>query len=216
MLQNDLNTFCENLERLHASAESTAEREMEFYKTETEQLRTYSPLTQDTACSQEREAIEQLKKELEMAQTTRQNRIQYDEIARKIIGYPKREEMEETLARLQEEVSALRDENASYEEIEKGSCNGLQTIIHHLEQLNQTIETVVRDNNNSSEPENKDSTEKKSTLNPQVPSFTPQTLQDQSGGTIKRTHFQSSDPQSTSTQEQPESKRLRSKGNSNM
>lgn len=165
------------------------------------------------ACSQERETISRLKQELESAQKTRQNRLEYDEIARKIIVYPSREEMESTLQHLQERVTALQEENETYARIGDDTRKGLESVVEQLQSLNQTIDSSIGDPSASSEQESAEPADKKSTLNPNVPSFTPQSQQEKTNASHKRQHPQDNEAHTTS-QEQPESKRLRSKGGS--
>lgn len=213
MLKSDLDLFCNHLNRLQATSQSTAQREIEAYDSEAAALRTYPAADPDASCEKEREDIARLKKELEAAQQTRQNRIEYDELARKIVVYPSREDMESTLQSLQERVAALKQENESFSSITSETRSGLDAIVAQLQKLNESIDASLGQAPAASGPAEAeaeaDAGEPKTQLNPNVPSFTPQThAAEESAGNAKRAHAA---PEAThaAPRDQPEPKRLR-------
>ncbi|WFD37856.1 uncharacterized protein MJAP1_000803 [Malassezia japonica] len=205
MLKSDLDLFCNHLNRLQATSQSTTQREIEAYDSEAAALH--------ASCEEERKNIARLKKELEAAQQTRQNRIEYDELARKIVVYPSREDMESTLQSLQERVAALKQENESFSSITAETRSGLDAIVAQLQKLHESIDASLRQAPVASGPAEADADadggEPKTQLNPNVPSFTPQThAAEEPAGNAKRVHAA---PETThaAPRDQPEPKRLR-------
>lgn len=166
----------------------------------------------------------QRKAELQAAQKTRENRLQYDEIARKIVVYPSRDVMESyvpkrspsNLQQLQERAAALQQENEAYAKVSDDTRQGLESIVDQLRTLSQAIEASVGSQAPAAPAAPAtaaEASDKASPLNPQVPEFTPQS---QAGGEPsvphKRSHPIDSDTNQSSGHDQHDSKRPRSKG----
>ncbi|KAI3623905.1 hypothetical protein CBS14141_003604 [Malassezia furfur] len=171
---------------------------------------------QGAAANHERDLIVQRKAELQAAQKTRENRLQYDEIARKIVVYPSRDVMESNLQQLQERAAALQQENEAYAKVSDDTRQGLESIVDQLRTLSQAIEASVGSQAPAAPAAPAtaaEASDKASPLNPQVPEFTPQS---QAGGEPsvphKRSHPIDSDTNQSSGHDQHDSKRPRSKG----
>ncbi|WFC95411.1 hypothetical protein MBRA1_002059 [Malassezia brasiliensis] len=168
LLKGDLDLFFDHLRLLEDTAQATAKEEIQLYQEEAEKLR--------AAANHERELISQRKEELYAAQKTRQNRLQYDEIARKIVVYPSRDVMEINLQQLQERAATLQKDNEAYAKVGDETRKGLESIVGQLRTLSQSIEASVGDQAPATTTE---ASEKATPLNPQVAEFTPQS---QAGG----------------------------------
>ncbi|WFD08053.1 hypothetical protein MVES1_003422 [Malassezia vespertilionis] len=136
LLQSDVQLFLRHLDRLHRTAEITAEREIQAYHTETEQLR--------AACTEESAAIAQCEVKLQEALAKRQHRLEYDALARKIVVYPQREQLESTLESLHARIAALKEENAAHEQVEADAKAQLATIGSELQVLHDGIQSSLR------------------------------------------------------------------------
>ncbi|WFC99872.1 hypothetical protein MYAM1_002618 [Malassezia yamatoensis] len=116
------------------------------------------------------ETIARLKQDLEHAQKTRRERLEYDEIARKIIVYPRREEMQASLALVQNQVDALQNDNEAYARVSNDTRQALKSVVEQLHTLTHTIQATTGNSEETAEPAE---VAEKSTWNPQAASFQP-------------------------------------------
>ncbi|WFD43749.1 hypothetical protein MPSI1_002413 [Malassezia psittaci] len=170
LLQGDLDMFFAHLERVHRIATTTAQSEIQEYRAEAQRL--------SGMRDEQLESIAQLKQDLKHAQTRQRERQEYDEIARKIIVYPRRDEMQAYVSRnsssslslVKDQVDALHKENEAYAKVSSDTRQALEAVVEQLHSLTHTIQDTIGESQESTEPAE---VTEKSSLNPQVASFHP-------------------------------------------
>ncbi|OCH88322.1 hypothetical protein OBBRIDRAFT_795374 [Obba rivulosa] len=82
-----------------------------------------------------RDQIEELKTSLEHAQLQRKRKIEYDQIADRINTFPSREELERSIASLENDMSTIRTEHESQNRIVQSQKSALDGVISELATL---------------------------------------------------------------------------------
>ncbi|KAL4398999.1 THO complex protein [Malassezia pachydermatis] len=156
--------FERHIERLRASASVTSDYDIQTYNEEAKALM--------KQCEQEKEKISELKQVLNEAQQDRQHKVEYNEIARKILVYPSRDDMEMTLQELKDKITTLQTDIAKYDEASSQARNGLQDVSGIVQRLHGDVRASL-----GMKPllvENVAESQAASTsLDPAAPSFTP-------------------------------------------
>lgn len=127
----ELEAYVLNLSRIEAVAQQTTIEEIRKYD---EQIHTITAENQATI-----ESIESLKRELVDVQQDRKNKLEYDSIANEIMKFGTREELENSLASLQEQIDTLHSESAKYTEIMSTSEARFEGIASQLEALRAEV-----------------------------------------------------------------------------
>ncbi|KAI9000713.1 Tho complex subunit 7-domain-containing protein [Trametes punicea] len=82
-----------------------------------------------------REQIEELKATLEQAQLERKQKIEYDVIAEKVNTLPSRDELEQSIRALENDMAAIRAEHENQNRILHAQKAALDTVIHDINVL---------------------------------------------------------------------------------
>ncbi|WFD27898.1 hypothetical protein MNAN1_002906 [Malassezia nana] len=131
LLETDLNLFHQHIERLYASTKSTTALEIQTYEDKTNLLQ--------ERCEQEKSLIGELKAELEQAQLVRAQKLEYNDIARKILVYPRPEAMDAKLQGLKERIQMLKQEVEHYDQANTSAKSGLQDVSATLNALHSSV-----------------------------------------------------------------------------
>lgn len=190
----ELEAYVLNLSRIEAVAQQTTVEEVRKYD---EKIQAITAENQATI-----ESIESLKKELVNVQQDRKNKLEYDSIASEIMKYGTREELQNSLSSLQEQIDTLHSESTKYTEIMSTSESRFEGIASQLEALRAEVghevgereRRAVERGGESDEEEEANANQKhgepndggialdeeegavtgrKSSLNPSAPSFKP-------------------------------------------
>ncbi|EMD40578.1 hypothetical protein CERSUDRAFT_111173 [Gelatoporia subvermispora B] len=102
-------------------------RQVEEYQRERERIATEHVRLKDQ--------IEELKTSLEHAQLQRKRKIEYDQIADKINTFPSREELERSIASLENDMATIRAEHESQNRVVQSQKSALEGIISELASL---------------------------------------------------------------------------------
>ncbi|SPO22870.1 uncharacterized protein UTRI_01548 [Ustilago trichophora] len=127
----DLEALRLQLSRLSSIARGTSQVEIASYQTELSEIEYEQQQTQ--------ERILALKQRLEDVRRERKNKLEYDVVAGEIVKLPTRQELEETLGRLGEQLEGTRAEREKYKDMSKDASQRLERVIGELEQLGNDV-----------------------------------------------------------------------------
>lgn len=137
LLRTDLQLFSAHIERLGIAAQDTSEREKAEYRDEMSRI--------EHECEQDRAQIAALNEELAAAQHTQENRLEYDNIAHKILVYPSRDELERcvyanrTIAAQEQHIAALEADTSALEEATADTVASLAGIGTQMRSLHTSV-----------------------------------------------------------------------------
>lgn len=127
----DLEALRLQLSRLSSIARGTSQVEIASYQTELSEIESEQQQTQ--------QRILALKQRLEDVRRERKNKLEYDVVAGEIVKLPTRQELEETLGRLGEQLEMTRAEREKYKDMSKDASQRLERVIGELEQLGNDV-----------------------------------------------------------------------------
>ncbi|SPO25034.1 uncharacterized protein UTRI_01548_B [Ustilago trichophora] len=127
----DLEAFRLQLSRLSSIARGTSQVEIAGYRTELSEIESEQQQTQARILA--------LKQRLENVRRERKNKLEYDVVAGEIVKLPTRQELEETLGRLGEQLEGTRAERDKYKDMSKDASQRLERVIGELEQLGKYV-----------------------------------------------------------------------------
>ncbi|SNX82221.1 uncharacterized protein MEPE_00927 [Melanopsichium pennsylvanicum] len=127
----DLESFRLQLLRLSSISHSTSQVEISSYREELSEIELEQRKTQHR--------IVALKRRLQDVRRERKNKLEYDVVAGEIVKLPTRNELEESLERLREQLEGVRSEREKYNELAKGAGKRMETVITGLEGLRNDV-----------------------------------------------------------------------------
>ncbi|WFD20459.1 hypothetical protein MCAP1_002703 [Malassezia caprae] len=126
------------LENDKERADSTTAREIQAYDQEADILQ--------QRCEQAQVNVSELKTELEQAQLIRSQKLEYNDIARKILVYPSPEAMDAKLEVLRERIKELKQNVEHYEQAHASAQSGLQDVDATLSALQSSVAASLNKN----------------------------------------------------------------------
>lgn len=127
----DLESYRLQLLRLSSIAHNTSSSEIRSY---TDEL---SSITAEQTSTQGR--INALKRKLEDVRRERKNKLEYDLVAGEIVKLPTREELEESLGRLQEGLEEVRREREKYRALSKDAGERMSGVVREVGRLREDV-----------------------------------------------------------------------------
>ncbi|KAI0650422.1 Tho complex subunit 7-domain-containing protein [Trametes meyenii] len=117
-----------------ASFQLSLKKSLMVCEAEARQVEEYQRERERTANerSRLREQIEELKATLEQAQLERKRKIEYDVIAEKVNTLPSRDELEQSIRALENDMAAIRAEHENQNRILHAQKAALDTVIHDI------------------------------------------------------------------------------------
>lgn len=127
----DLESYRLQLLRLSSIAHSTSASEIRSY------TRELAEITEEQSSTQSR--IDALKRKLEDVRRERKNKLEYDLVAGEIVKLPTREELEESLGRLQEGLEGVRREREKYRALSKDAGERMSGVVREVGRLREDV-----------------------------------------------------------------------------
>lgn len=129
--QSELEAFRLQLARLSSIARNTSEVEISSYTHELSEIESEQEATQAR--------IHALKRRLDEVRRERKNKLEYDVVAGEIVKLPTRAELDESLARLREQLDQVRAEREKYTHMSHDAAQRMRGVIDGLEALRNDV-----------------------------------------------------------------------------
>lgn len=173
LLRTDLELFSAHIERLGVAARDTSEREKTEYHDEIARIERQSV--------QDRAQIAALKEELAAAEHTRQNRLEYDNIANKILVYPSRAELKRyvyansAIAAQEKRIAFLDADTSALEQVTTETVESLAGIGAQMRELHTTVnQRLTTGEQNAPEQESGGDAGTEAAPDPDTPALNPE------------------------------------------
>ncbi len=131
--QSELEAFRLQLARLSSIARNTSEVEISSYTHELSEIESEQEATQAR--------IHALKRRLDEVRRERKNKLEYDVVAGEIVKLPTRAELDESLARLREQLDQVRAEREKYTHMSHDAAQRMRGVIDVSRRCATTLAT---------------------------------------------------------------------------